>query len=93
MSLLTNLLYLSRIRSGKLNLNLVETDLAQVCEKAIENLEERFEAKKIKVLLDCEAAIDCRPKVDPQLCEQMIEHLLDNAIKFSPEARYGVCSS
>ena len=86
MSLLTNLLYLSRIRSGKLNLNLVETDLAQICEKAIENLEERFEVKKIKVLLDCEAAIDCRPKVDPQLCEQMVEHLLDNAIKFSAEA-------
>ncbi len=83
MSLLTNLLYLSRIRSGKLNLSLIETDLAEVCEHAISNLEERFEAQQINIVVDTEAAKECRPKVDPQLCEQMIEHLLDNAIKFS----------
>lgn len=86
MSLLTNLLYLSRIRSGKLYLSLVETDLAKVCNKAIFNLEERWEAKGIQILVDSEAASACQPQADPQLCEQMIEHLLDNAIKFSPEA-------
>ncbi|MAD60542.1 MAG: hypothetical protein CMH49_03370 [Myxococcales bacterium] len=86
MSLLTNLLYLSRIKSGKLHLSLVKTDLAQVCEKAIFNLEERCEAKRIKILVDSQATQDYHPQVDPQLCEQMIRLLLDNAIKFSPEA-------
>lgn len=82
-SLLTNLLSLSRIRSGKLNLNRQAVDLVTICDHIIDQYEEAIELKQLKFSI--EGTPCCQPYVDEQWSEQMISNLLSNAIKFTPE--------
>ena len=85
MLLLTNLLNLSRIRSGKLELNLKSIDLQKVCLLAVESQREALDEKSIEILFDNKLSEPCEPLADEEWCLQMVEHLLNNAIKFSPK--------
>ena len=85
MSLLTNLLYLSRIRSGKLDLSLKRVDLIGVCKEAIDRMSDHIQNRSMNVKLISPNHLSCWPEADVQWCQQMIEHLLSNAIKFSDE--------
>lgn len=82
-SLLTNLLSLSRIRSGKLDLRPQHVDLKSLCHRVIGQQEESITLKRLQ--LSVEEAPCCQPYVDEQWCEQMIGNLLSNAVKFTPE--------
>lgn len=85
MSLLTNLLYLSRIRSGKIMLSLKKIDLTLLCQRAIESMDEYIKEKGMQVKFISKQEGLCLPQVDEEWGQQMIEHLLNNAIKFSDE--------
>ena len=81
--LIDDLLDLSRIVTGKLQLELRLVDPVGVVQAAIEGIQGLADAKEIalKVVLDASAG----PVVgDPQRVQQVIWNLLSNAIKFTP---------
>jgi signal transduction histidine kinase len=85
LSMLNNLLYLSRLRSGKLSLSLKVVDVLRICERVIKDFEEESSNKEIDLEIESEALFHV--KVDEEWCKKMIDNLVDNAIKFTPRGK------
>jgi len=81
--LIGDLLDISRISSGRLNLDIQPVQLVAVISAAIEVVSLSAEAKNIEIVSD----LDSNPKKlpgDPIRLQQIIWNLLSNAIKFTP---------
>jgi len=84
LQLIEDLLDTARIISGKLKLDLAQTDIRMVLEDALEVVRPAAEIKRI----DLTARIDEAPRellCDATRLRQVVWNLLQNAIKFTPE--------
>ena len=81
--LISDLLDVSRITSGKLRLELQPTDLAAVIKSSLEALSPAAAAKEIQVEMSLDPAIS-PVSVDPSRLQQVVGNLISNAIKFTP---------
>lgn len=93
--LIDDLLDVSRILSGKLNLNIFHVDVAQTIDAALETVRLAAEAKSIQLTFDRLTAAQpsdaAQPSTTPILVlgdssrlQQVIWNLLSNAVKFTP---------
>ena len=82
--LVEDLLDVSRIVSGKLNMNVQPVHLRHVIEAAVESVHLAAQAKRIELVLHFEPEV---PLVagDPGRLQQVFWNLLSNALKFTPE--------
>jgi signal transduction histidine kinase len=82
LNLITDLLYISKIEAGKLQLELKETDLLDLLERNVELNRLMAERKQIDILFhrreDLPALFIDAPKI-----EQVLNNLISNGIKFS----------
>ena len=82
--LVSDLLDVSRITSGRLRLNIEKTDLVSVARNVIESVKQAADEKNVAILGEYGApAIPIAG--DPARLQQIIWNLLWNAIKFTPE--------
>ena len=81
--LVGDLLFLSRIQSGKMTLEFHSADLADIVACAVEEL--RPEAQRKHIDLALYATAIPRLAVDPTRIAQLLGNLLSNAVKFTPE--------
>lgn len=82
LKLVTDLLYISKIEAGKLQLDLQETSLSALLERNVELNRLLAEQKQISIRL--EAREDLPPLViDAFKIEQVLNNLISNGIKFS----------
>src|SRR5690606_12980840 len=82
--LIEDVLDVSRIISGKLALNVTETDVADAIASAVESVTPAAQAKG--VALSCEQGPAMPPIVaDPDRLQQIVWNLLSNAVKFTPK--------
>ncbi|WP_225895775.1 response regulator [Dendronalium phyllosphericum] len=82
--LIEDLLDISRILRGKLNLNVCPIDLATIIRAAMETVRLSAEAKSIQINSELDSVV-CQVFGDPGRLQQVIWNLLSNAIKFTPE--------
>ncbi|MGZ6124788.1 MAG: sensor histidine kinase [Myxococcales bacterium] len=82
--LTSDLLDLSRLESGQWPMELGAYDLLPICESALGLVTERAAAKKIHLGADVPEHLAIR--ADVRAMEQILVNLLDNAIKYTPEA-------
>lgn len=83
LTIINDILDLSRMEAGKLKLDRIDFDLANVIERTVDLLMPRAESKKLA--LELEMAPDL-PKVlsgDPGRLRQLLMNLLGNAVKFT----------
>jgi PAS domain S-box-containing protein len=81
--LISDLLDVSRITSGKLRLNIRSIDPADVIHDALETMAPAIQAKEIRLL--SMLAPDAGPiQGDPDRLQQVIWNLVNNAVKFTP---------
>ncbi len=82
--LLSDLIDVSRLEAGTLQLDLETIDAGPICEAALNALKSQAEARAI----DLQCRIGCSPltfKADPGRLQQALHHLVANAIKFTPK--------
>ncbi len=82
-ALVSDLLDISKIEAGKLQLAEEHFDIHGVVTDAIELIHQSYRTHEIKLMADVESL---QIYADPQRIEQVIINLLTNAIKYSPKA-------
>ncbi len=84
LALINDILDLSRIGAGKLELNLVPVSVAQVCQAALQFIKQPAQKKRLNVssMFDSHVTIIC---ADGRRLKQILINLLNNAVKFTPE--------
>ncbi|MEW6203451.1 MAG: MASE3 domain-containing protein [bacterium] len=83
LSLINDILDLSKIEAGKMELDLEEFDLRQVAENSLIMIKEKAFAHGIKVELDIDRAQE-KIVADKRRFKQALFNLLSNAVKFTP---------
>ncbi len=82
LSLINDLLDLSKIEAGKLHMDVEETDILEQVERSLPFVREQAYARNVRL-----RKVDQTPlpilTADPRMLRQMIVNLLSNAIKFS----------
>jgi len=80
--LISDLLDVSRIESGRLNLDMSVCSLFEILQKSVESLTKVAEVKKIRIQFDSSAQL---PDVwaDPNRLQQVLDNIISNAIKFT----------
>ncbi|HEX7262836.1 MAG TPA: HAMP domain-containing sensor histidine kinase [Candidatus Dormibacteraeota bacterium] len=78
------LLDLARVESGSISLHITAVDLGGHLEQALAVVRPRADARELKVGLDLPAGL---PPVaaDPERLHQILDNLIDNAVKYAPE--------
>jgi PAS domain S-box-containing protein len=81
--LISDLLDMSRIVSGKLRLTIEKVEMKPLVESSIDTLQQSADAKRISIRRQIEATSPVAG--DPGRIQQIIWNLLSNAVKFTPE--------
>lgn len=86
MTLVNDLLDLTRLETGQLKLNPTVVKIPQACQRAYDSLQDKLKDKdkKITFKLEIESGLE-QLVIDELRLQQMLIHLLDNAIKFTSE--------
>ena len=84
LSLIEDILDVSKISAGKLNLNLSEVALTELCRSSLVLVRQQAIAKQIQLDTHLPAMLD-RIVVDERRMRQVLINLLSNAVKFTPD--------
>ncbi len=83
LSLINDILDLSKIEAGHLELEAIEFDLFELIDKAIEILAMRANEKGLELACHVSPDVPCRLVGDPNRLHQILVNLIGNAIKFT----------
>jgi len=83
LSLVNDMLDVSRIEQERLELNIREIDLVPIINDVVEELQVRAEKKKLKLVSLVGEAKLPRVKADAEKVHRVLTNLLDNAVKFT----------
>ncbi len=84
MKLIDDILDVSRIKAGAVRLDFQSVDVGEVLSRCVKAFGPAAAAKNIAVKLVLQGALP-RIKADPLRLEQILNNLISNALKFSPE--------
>jgi PAS domain S-box-containing protein len=84
LSLIDNLLDLSKLEAGQMPLNRQMTDLARLCGEVIRDLEPLMDARQLRHRLTVDDTVR-QVKADALRLGQVLRNLFANAIRFSPD--------
>ncbi len=90
LSIIDDILDISKIDAGKLSIEVVDFELARVIENLTNLVSEKAESKHLRLVFDVDPAIPAYLRGDPlRLCQVLI-NLVNNAIKFTDEGEVTV---
>jgi len=81
--LVDDLLYLSKIESGQLELEMQQVDLADLLKDCVKKMQPK--AEEAHVTLDIQADTGVTVRGDAHRLENVVRNLLENAIKYTPD--------
>ena len=84
LSLISDILEVTKIEAGRIELNPEAVSVTLLCEASIRLVRHQAEKKELKVLLEIDSRVDFIDG-DPLRLRQLLVNLLSNAVKFTPE--------
>ncbi|MFP4007033.1 MAG: response regulator [Spirulinaceae cyanobacterium] len=84
LDLINDILDLSKIEAGKIELNLESVSIQDLCRECLKMIQPRAQKKRIALSLELDYRID-RVILDERRSRQILINLLSNAVKFSAE--------
>ena len=90
LNLINDVLDISKIEAGKMNINIIAVDIFELKTSIIKNFEHVVEQKKLKLGIDIDPSCPETVYTDPQRVDQVIKNLLSNAIKFTGKGSINV---
>lgn len=90
MALLNDVLDLSKIEAGKLDMAPVDYDLRHALKRAVQLFDAQARDKGVKLSLNVDAAVPSWVRFDPVRVRQCIANLVSNAVKFTSEGEVNV---
>lgn len=81
--LVDDLLFVARLRSGRLELNPVPVDLGEIAAQTVAEMRPRAEQKALTLVLDAPEPVPL--EADRGRIFQLLDNLVSNAIKFTPQ--------
>jgi len=86
LDLINDILDMSKIEAGKMDINIEKLDLADIARSCIRFVEQKSSDKNQNVLLDMEPSVEDVPvEGDMRATKQILLNLLSNAVKFTGE--------
>lgn len=85
LGVISDILDFSKIESGKLELELIKTDIIQLIENASDIIKVHAAGKGIELLLNVQPDLPRFAYVDPIRLKQILVNLMSNAVKFTHE--------
>lgn len=85
LALINDVLDLSEIETGKVALEETQFDLASLVNSEVDNFRFTAGKKNLKILLDVDENIPAQLTGDPGRLSQILNNLVSNAVKFTPE--------
>ena len=85
LSIINNIIDLSRIEAGQFKLREEETDLGELVQGSVKHFSEIAAAAQVKMTVDNSAGLP-PVSVDPRAMQQVLGNILANAVKFTPPA-------
>jgi len=82
LTLINDVLELSKIESGKMEMRPEEVDLRELLEQVVEMMRLRADESGLDLRLECESLPSC-VHLDPGMLRQVLLNLLSNAVKFT----------
>ncbi len=86
-NMVSNVLDMSKIAAGMLQLSPVPADLREVASRILRISRCKAEGKGIRIEFECDDGFPPAVEVDTQRVEQILQNLLSNAIKFTEKGR------
>ena len=90
MSIINDVLDISRIEANKLELESVDFSLAQTCDNACELVAQRAEAKHLALIRHLPPELPALLRGDPLRVQQILLNFLSNAVKFTEHGKITV---
>ena len=90
LGLINDILDVSKIEAGRLDLEAIDFNIAQVIEDTADSLAVQFAEKGIEFLIDVEPGTPLCYRGDPTRLGQIVLNLLSNAIKFTERGEVGL---
>ena len=91
LNLINDILDLSKVEAGRLELETIEFDLSEVLDKTIDILALRANEKGVELTSHIDRHVPCRLIGDPTRLTQIVINLIGNAIKFTDTGSVEVC--
>jgi len=84
LSLINDILDLSKIEAGQITLDLAPVEAEAICQGAIRLIKEMAQRKRHRITVSVDGAVGTF-LADPKRLKQVLVNLLSNAVKFTPE--------
>ena len=90
LGLIDDILDVSKIEAGRLELESVDLDIRNVIDDAVDSVALRAAEKSLDVVVDVEPAMPSHYRGDPTRLRQILLNLLSNAVKFTERGEIGL---
>ncbi len=93
LALINDILNISKLESGKAEIEIIDTDLHEVLKKAFKTMELFALSKKLKYTLAIDNEVPRYVRTAPERLRQILLNLIGNSIKFTPQGSIEVIVS
>jgi signal transduction histidine kinase/DNA-binding response OmpR family regulator len=90
LGLINDILDVSKIEAGRLELEYIDLDIRALIDAAVDSVALRASEKGLEFVVDIDPAAPCRYRGDPTRVRQILLNLLGNAVKFTASGEIGL---